>query len=54
MKELFSFFGEVRRICDEGQTKKFDKIIQEILRKRGPKPPKGTHEGPPPHANHDF
>ena len=49
--ELFSFFGDVREICDENQVKKFDEIIQEVLRKRGPKGPKGGHNGPPPPPN---
>lgn len=49
--ELFSFFGKVRDLCDEEQTKKFDKIIQEVLHKRGPKGPKGKPDElpPPPH-----
>ena len=52
-QELFSFFGEVRSICDDEQVKQFDKIIQEVLKKRAPKGPKGKHKGPPP-PNHDF
>ena len=47
--ELFTFFGKVRKLCDEDQTKKFDKIIQEVLHKRGPKGPGGKPHGPPPH-----
>lgn len=46
--ELFSFFTKVRKLCDEDQQKKFDEIIQEVLHRRGPKPPKGDHKGPPP------
>lgn len=46
--ELFSFFKDVREICTKDQVKKFDEIIQEVLRKRGPKHPEGEHDGPPP------
>mgnify|MGYP000194548224 CR=1 FL=1 len=46
--ELFSFFGKVRKLCNEEQAKKFDEIIQRALHRRGPKPPNGKHGGPPP------
>lgn len=45
--ELFSFFGKVRELCNEEQVKKFDKIIQKALHRRGPKPPGEKHGGPP-------
>ena len=43
--ELFSFFRDVRKLCNDNQVKKFDKIIQDVLRKRGPKGPR--EHGPP-------
>lgn len=46
-QELFSFFSEVRRMCNEEQTQKFDQIIQEVLKRRAPKPPQGKHKKPP-------
>ena len=54
-KELFAFFSEVRKLCDENQVAKFDSIIQKALRKRGPKPPRkeGRRKSPPPHRK-DF
>lgn len=52
--ELFFFFSKVRELCNEDQQKKFDKIIQEVLHKRGPKPPKDDRRGPPPPPRDDF
>jgi hypothetical protein len=43
--ELFTFFGKVRALCDEKQAKEFDQIIQEVLKRRGPK---GKPNRPPP------
>ena len=51
--ELFSFFGKVRELCNEDQKEQFDEIIQEVLQRRGPRPPKGDHKRPPP-PRHDF
>jgi Spy/CpxP family protein refolding chaperone len=46
-RELFSFFSEVRKLCTEDQKEKFDQIIQEVLKKRSPKPPRGNRRKPP-------
>lgn len=46
-KELYAFFSEVRKLCDENQVEKFDKIIEKVLRQRGPKPPERDRKGPP-------
>ncbi|MEQ6124219.1 hypothetical protein AAON49_08475 [Pseudotenacibaculum sp. MALMAid0570] len=46
-KELFAFFKEVRKLCNEDQIKKFDEIIQNVLLRRGPKPPGKGRKGPP-------
>tara|TARA_R110002073_G_scaffold8207_5_gene45811 strand:- start:25284 stop:25748 length:465 start_codon:yes stop_codon:yes gene_type:complete len=46
-KELYSFFSEVRKLCDDNQVEKFDKIIEKVLRQRGPKPPERDKKGPP-------
>jgi hypothetical protein len=52
LNELFSFFKEVRTLCNEDQVKKFDQIIQEVLHRRGPKGPKGKPDRlPPPPPN---
>ena len=45
--EIFSFFSQVRKLCNEDQIKRFDAIIQEVLKKRGPRPPKRDGHGPP-------
>jgi len=47
--ELFVFFGKVRKLCNEDQIKKFDKIIEKALHRRGPKPPDGKKGGAPKH-----
>jgi hypothetical protein len=39
----FDHFRQVRMLCDAGQQKKFDNVIQEALRMMAPPPP-----GPPP------
>ena len=49
-KELFAFFSEIRKLCNEDQVQKFDKIIQNILLRRGPKPPRKVRGGP--HGRH--
>ena len=43
-------FQQVRQLCNPEQQKKFDKIIQQVLRMMaGPKPPgPGGPQGPPP------
>ena len=41
----FHHFEQVRRLCNEQQKIKFDKIIQEVLRKMAAPP---NREGPPP------
>ena len=46
-KELYAFFSEVRKICDDNQVIKFDAIIKKVLRQRGPKPPNGPKKRPP-------
>jgi len=46
-QELYAFFKQVRKLCDEEQAKKFDLIIKEALHKRGPKG-KRDHNRPPP------
>jgi hypothetical protein len=38
-EELFSFFGKVRKLCDDSQAKKFDQIIKKAIDRKGPKPP---------------
>ncbi|MES2003245.1 MAG: hypothetical protein V4450_01895 [Bacteroidota bacterium] len=43
----FRHFQEVRKLCSEEQKKKFDNIIQEVLRMAAPPPP-GNPQGPPP------
>jgi periplasmic protein CpxP/Spy len=46
-RTTFFHFAEVRAICDPAQQKKFDNIIQDVLKQmhHGPRP------GPPPHKN---
>ncbi len=46
-QELYAFFKEVRKLCDENQAKKFDQIIKKALHKRGPKG-RGPNRRPPP------
>ena len=54
--ELLTFrhFQQIRNICTEGQKKKFDDIIKEVLRMMapsgGPPPPRDGREEPPPPA----
>jgi protein CpxP len=43
----FRHFQQVRGLCTEAQKKKFDSVIQEVLRMNAPPPP-GAHPGPPP------
>ena len=43
----FRHFQQVRALCTEAQKKKFDSVIQEVLRMNAPPPP-GSHPGPPP------
>ena len=43
----FRHFQQVRALCNETQKKKFDSVIQEVLRMNAPPPP-GTHAGGPP------
>ncbi len=45
-QEIFSFLSEVRKICDESQAKKMDKVLKKALHRTGP-PPRGPK--PPPH-----
>lgn len=52
--ELFSFFSDVRKLCNENQTKKFDEIIKDVLQKRVPRGPKGEKHGPPHPPRDDF
>ena len=46
-QELYAFFKQVRKLCDDDQAKKFDLIIKEALHKRGPKG-KRDHKRPRP------
>ena len=39
-QELFAFFGEVRKLCDEEQLVKFETIIKRAVQKRGQRPPR--------------
>jgi protein CpxP len=43
----FRHFQQVRNLCTEMQKKKFDEVIQEVLRMIAPPPP-GRPQGPPP------
>jgi len=43
----FRHFQKVRDLCTESQKKKFDAVIQQVLRMMAPPPP-GDHQGPPP------
>jgi protein CpxP len=51
----FKHFQSLRNLCNETQKKKFDSIIQEVLRMIAPppggqqRPPPPRGEGPPPH-----
>ena len=47
--ETFDHFSKLRAILREDQQKKFDDIIQEVLRTMGPRrgPPPGRRDGPP-------
>lgn len=47
-QELYTFFREVRKLCDAEQTKKFDMIIKKALDKRGPGKRRGHKKPPPP------
>ena len=42
----FRHFQQIRNLCTEGQKKKFDAVIKEVLRMMAP--PKPGMEGPPP------
>ncbi|MFD2565796.1 Spy/CpxP family protein refolding chaperone [Pseudotenacibaculum haliotis] len=53
-KEMYAFFKEVRSLCDEDQAKIFDKIIDKVLRRRGPKKPGPDRRGPPGPPERDF
>ncbi len=53
-KELFDFFKQVREICTEQQTAKFDEIIEKALQKRRSKFPKRGDRGGPPPERKDF
>lgn len=51
--ETFDHFSQLRALLNGEQIKKFDQVIQEVLRTmgpgEGPPPPKGgLHPGPPP------
>ena len=65
--EAFYHFRSIQELCNEKQKEKFNKIINDALRKGGgdrppqdgrdrngpPSPPnRGGHEGPPPPPNH--
>jgi hypothetical protein len=39
-QELFAFFGEVRKLCDEEQLVQFEIIIKRAVQKRGQRPPR--------------
>jgi protein CpxP len=43
----FRHFQQVRNLCNETQKKKFDSVIQQVLRMIAP--PQGKPQGPPPH-----
>jgi protein CpxP len=43
----FRHFQQVRELCNETQKKKFDAVIQQVLRMIAPPPP-GNQPGPPP------
>ena len=55
----FRHFQQVRGLCTETQKKKFDQVIQEVLRmiapapgrQQGPPPPRREGDGPPPPAD---
>ena len=55
----FRHFQQVRALCDPTQQKKFDNIIQDVLRRmgqnrRGQGPPRGgERKGPPPGSDHE-
>ena len=40
--ETFDHFSQLRSLLNEGQAKKFDNVIQDVLRTMGPR------QGPPP------
>jgi hypothetical protein len=42
----FRHFQQVRNLCNETQKKKFDTVIQQVLRMIAP--PQGKPQGPPP------
>jgi DNA-directed RNA polymerase subunit F len=46
-EEIYAFFKQVRKLCDEDQAKKFDQIIKKALHKRGPKGRKPKRRPPP-------
>ncbi|MDE3251965.1 MAG: periplasmic heavy metal sensor [Bacteroidota bacterium] len=61
-KLTFLHFREIRKICTPEQQKKFDLVIQEVLRMIAPPPPDGNppggpngrrREGPPPADRRD-
>lgn len=61
-KLTFLHFKEIRKICTPEQQKKFDLVIQEVLRMIAPPPPDGNppgqpngrkREGPPPPDRRD-
>jgi periplasmic protein CpxP/Spy len=46
-KLTFLHFKEIRKICTPEQQKKFDLVIQEVLRMIAPPPPGENQQGPP-------
>lgn len=48
----FRHFQQIRGLCTEPQKKKFDTVIQEVLRMIAPPPP-GRQPGPPPPRRED-
>jgi protein CpxP len=51
----FNHFRQVRALCNAEQQQKFDKIISDMMRRMGPRPPGPHHghgDGPPPNGEH--
>ncbi|MES2328629.1 MAG: hypothetical protein V4539_03435 [Bacteroidota bacterium] len=48
----FHHFKQVRDLCNETQKKKFDEVIQQVLRMIAP--PQGKPQGPPPHGGESM
>ncbi len=44
----FRHFQAIRKICTESQKRKFDEVIQEVLRMSAPQGPPAGRPGPPP------